>query len=146
MKRLLTIVALTTAVLGVAAVADAAFKAGSYRGTTEWDRPMSFTASKTEVSGFKIRARYGCTDFDRFYTTEKGFPAMDIDEEGKFSGRFTNSDGSFRARVRGTLTGKTARGSYLAERTYNRQGQLDPDGNITCEVHKMGWKAEKVSR
>jgi hypothetical protein len=146
MKRLLTILAIATVVLGAAAVADAAFKAGSYKGQTKWDKPMSFTASKTEVTGFKIRAQYGCTDFDQFYTTEKGFPAMDIDEDGKFRGRFTNSDGSFTARVRGTLTGKTARGSYLAKRTYNGKGELDPNGNITCEVHKMSWTAEKVAR
>ena len=146
MKRFLTILTIATMVLGAAAVADAAFRAGSYKGQTKSDKPMSFTASKTEVTGFKIRVRYRCTDGDRFHTTEKGFPAIDIDDDGRFSGRFTNSDGSFRARVRGTLTGKTARGSYLAERSYNRQGELDPSGNITCDVPKLRWTAEKVLR
>jgi hypothetical protein len=145
MKRLLTILTITTAVLGTAAIADAAFKAGTYKGKTQWDKPMSFTASKTEVTGFKIRAQYGCTDFDQFYTTEKGFPAIKINDEGKFVLRFTNSDGSYTGKIKGTLTGKTAKGWYEAERTYNRNDELDPNGNITCIVHRTTWKAEKTS-
>lgn len=142
MKRLVTILTVAC-LLGLIGVADAAFRAGTYTGKTQRDKPLSFTATKKQVSEFKIRVQYGCTDFDTFWVTEKGFPAMDINDEDKFSGRFTNANGSYSAKIRGTLTGKTAKGSFLAERTYNRQGNLDPQGSITCSVHKTTWTAKK---
>ena len=141
MNKLLTILTIT-ALLGTAAVADAAFKAGDYKGKTKWDKPISFDASKTEVTGFKIKVQYGCTDFDQFYVTEKGFPAMEIDDEGKFSGRFQNDDGSINLKIKGKLEGKKARGSFEAERTYSGN-DLDPNGNVTCMTHKVTWNAKK---
>jgi hypothetical protein len=144
MKKLLTILTVT-ALLGAVGTADAGFKAGTYKGTTKWDKPMSFTATKSEVSAFKIKVRYGCTDFDTFTIREKGFPAIAIDDEGKFGARFTNEDGSYTAKIKGTLSGKTAKGSFLAKRTYNGRDELDPNGSITCEVPKMSWSAKKQS-
>ena len=144
MKRLITILTLA-AVLGAIATAQA-FKAGSYAGKTQSEKAVSFSASKTEVTAFKIKVQYGCTDFDTFWTREKSFPALKVGEEGKFSARFTNADGSYTSKVRGTLTGKTAKGNFLAERTYNGRGKLDPDGDVTCYVHKTKWTAEKKPR
>jgi hypothetical protein len=142
MKKLITILTLA-AVVGVVATAYA-FKAGDYKGQTQWDKPITFSASKAEVTRFKIKVRYGCTDFDMFWTREKGFPAIEIGEDGKFSGRFTNDDGSYKSTVKGTLTGKAAKGSFSAERTYDAHGNLDPKGNVTCIVHKTKWTAKKI--
>ena len=104
---------------------------------------MRFTASKSEVTAFKIKVQYSCTDFDKFWTREKGFPAVEIGEDGKFSARFTNSNGSYTSKLKGTLTGKTAKGNFSAKRTYNADGKLDPDGNVTCYVRKTKWTAKK---
>jgi hypothetical protein len=142
MKKSISILTLV-ALLGAVATAYA-FKAGEYKGQTQRDRPITFSASKAEVTRFKIKVQYGCTDFDMFWTREKGFPAIEIGDEGKFSGRFTNSDDSYSSTVRGTLTGKTAKGSFSAERTYDAQGNLDPNGKVTCTVQKTKWTAKKI--
>jgi hypothetical protein len=144
MKKLIMILAVA-AVLGAIATAQA-FKAGSYAGATQSERAVSFSASKTEVTAFKIKVQYACTDFDTFWTREKGFPALKVGEEGRFAARFTNADGSFTSKVKGMLTGRTARGSFLAERTYNGRGKLDPDGRVSCYVHKTKWTAERKPR
>ena len=142
MKRLIAFLALAT-LLGVGASAYA-FKAGDYKGRTQRDRPISFTATKAKVTLFKVKVRYRCTDFDTFLTREKGFPAIEIGEDGTFLGRFKNADRSYTSKIKGTLTGKTAKGSFSAERTYDRQGNLDPDGKVTCMVHKTTWTARKT--
>jgi hypothetical protein len=141
MTRPITILALA-AVVGTVATAQA-FKAGDYTGETEWEKPVSFTASKSRVTAFKIKVRYGCTDFDTFWTREKGFPDLEIGEDGKFSARFTNTGGSYTSKLKGTLTGKTAKGNFSAERTYNPEGTLDPNGKVTCYVHKTKWTAAR---
>jgi hypothetical protein len=142
MKKLLTTLTLF-ALLGAVATAYA-FKPGDYKGQTQWDKPITFTASKAEVTRFKIKVQYGCTDFDSFWTRENGFPALEIGEDGEFSGRFRNADGSYTSRIKGTLTGKNAQGNFSAERTYDAQGNLDPSGKVTCMVHKTKWTAKKV--
>ena len=144
MKKLLAVLTVSALVLGIG-VAQASFSAGAYKGKTQWKKPVSFTASKTEVTKFKIRVQYGCTDGDAFWTTESGFPAMKIKSSDKFGGKFANSDGSIQITIKGKLTGKTAKGSYFGERTYNSSGELDPDGNITCYRTKETWKAKKRS-
>lgn len=142
MKKLLTVLTLSALVVAVG-VAQASFSAGVYRGKTQWKKPVSFTASKTEVTKFKIRVQYGCTDGDTFWTTEKGFPAMTINSADKFSGKFVNGDQSIEVTIKGKLTGSTAKGSYYSERTYNSRDELDPNGNVTCYRTNMSWKAKK---
>ena len=142
MPKLITTLTLA-ALVGVVATAYA-FKAGDYEGKTQRGRPITFTASKAEVTRFKIKVKYSCTDFDTFWTREKGFPAIDIGDDGKFVGRFTNANDSYSSKVKGTLTGKTAEGSFSAERTYDRQGNLDPSGKVTCTVQQTKWTAKKV--
>src|SRR5687768_11892573 len=117
MKRTLAVLALSVLAIG-ATVAHANFRAGEYKGKMQWGKPMSFTASKTAVTKFKVRVQYGCTDGDTFWITEKGFPAMTINDADKFSGNFANADGSIQIKIKGTLEGKKARGSYIGERTY----------------------------
>jgi hypothetical protein len=144
MKRLITALAITAA-LGAVATAEA-FKAGVYAGDTQREKPVRFTASKSEVTGFKIKVQYACTDLDKFWTREKGFPAVEIGEDGEFAARFTNSDSSYTSKLKGTLTGKRAEGNFSAERTYNADGELDPDGKVTCYVRKTKWTAKKKTR
>jgi hypothetical protein len=128
----------------LSAIAPAqAFKAGDYKGDTQSERRVSFTVSKSEVAAFKIKVRYGCTDFDSFWTREKGFPSVKVGDDGKFSARFTNSDGSYTSKLKGTLTGRTAKGNFSAKRTYNAEGELDPKGKVTCYVRKTKWTAKK---
>jgi hypothetical protein len=128
--------------LAAAGAVQARFSEGVYRGVTEREKPVSFRASDRQVRGFKIRVRYGCTDFDRFWTTEDGFPAIRIGR-GRFEGRFRTSDGTYEATIRGTLEGRRAKGSYVAERTYDRDGNLDPRGRVTCSVTKTAWTAKR---
>ena len=142
MKRLITVLTLAALLGGVASAY--AFKAGDYKGKTQRDRPVTFTASKAEVTRFKIKVQYGCTDFDEFWTRERGFPAIEIGEDGQYVGRFTNADRSYTSRVKGTLVGKRASGSFSAERTYDAQGNLDPNGKVTCVVQKTKWTAKKT--
>ena len=130
------------ALLVVGGSAWAAFSTGTYRGETERERPVSFKAANRAVTGFKIRVRYGCTDLDSFWTTEDGFPAMRI-RRGSFAGRFQTRDGAYTATIRGELSRRTAKGSYVAERTYDRDGNLDPRGRVGCRVTKTSWTARK---
>ena len=130
------------AVLVAAGAAQARFSEGAYRGVTERDKPVSFKVSDRSVRGFKIRVRYGCTDFDRFWTTEDGFPAIRI-RHGRFTGRFRTSDGTYEATIRGTFDGRRAKGSYVAERTYDADGNLDPRGRVTCNVTETDWAAKR---
>ena len=133
--------AVGAAVVAVGA-AQARFSEGVYTGVTEREKPVSFKVSDRRVRGFKIRVRYGCTDFDRFWTTEDGFPAIRI-RRGRFTGRFQTSDGTYEATIRGTLDGRRATGSYVAERTYDAEGNLDPRGRVTCNVTKTAWTANR---
>jgi hypothetical protein len=103
MKRLITALAITAA-LGAVATAEA-FKAGVYAGDTQREKPVRFTASKSEVTGFKIKVQYACTDLDKFWTREKGFPAVEIGEDGEFAARFTNSDSSYTSKPGSTGAG-----------------------------------------
>lgn len=143
MKKTIAVLALGgVAVLGPSA--HAGFSEGTYRGQTRWEKPLSFAASKEKrrVTGFRVRVRYRCTDSDTFWTTEDGFPPIRI-RRGRFSARFQTSDGSYTATIRGTFDGRTAEGSYEAERRYDRDGNLDPRGNVTCDVTKTAWTAAK---
>ena len=124
--------------------AEAAFAPGAYRGETRSERPLSFAASKEKrsVTGFKIRVRYRCTDADSFWTTEDGFPAIRI-SRGRFTGKFQTRDESYSATIRGSFDGRAATGFYTAERHYDRDGNLDPRGRVTCSVTKTAWTAKR---
>ena len=137
-------IAMLAAALVAGGSAEAAFVPGAYRGETKWERPLSFAASKEKrkVTSFKIRVRYRCTDADAFWATEDGFPAIRI-RRGRFSGTFQTRDGSYTATIRGTFDGRAAEGSYMAERRYDRNGNLDPRGRVTCSVAKTAWTARR---
>lgn len=124
--------------------AEAAFAPGAYRGKTKAERPLSFAASKEKrkVTSFTIRVRYRCTDADAFLATEDGFPAIRI-RRGRFSGTFQTRDASYRATIRGAFDGPTAKGFYAAERRYDRNGNLDPRGRVTCSVTRTAWTAKR---
>lgn len=125
------------------ASALAGFAGGGYRGETELERPVSFRASKEKrrVLEFEIRVRYSCSDSARFWTTEDGFPGIRI-RRARFGGTYRTSDGSYEATIRGALDGRRARGSYVAQRRYDRDGNLDPRGRVTCAVAKTSWSAK----
>ena len=137
-----------TAILAAALVAggsaEAAFAPGEYRGQTKAERPLSFAASKAKrkVTSFTIRVRYSCTDADTFWTTEDGFPAIRI-RRGRFAGTFQTRDASYTATIRGAFDGRAAKGSYKAERRYDRNGNLDPRGRVICSVTRTAWTAKR---
>ena len=148
MKRSLALTLLAAALL-VPATAQAAFLSGTYSGKTANKGPVSFKATQSKLSLFKIGVVFSCTDGDKFQTTIQGFPAQNIVKVrgvGKYNATFTGSTGASRYVHKGSILNRRATGTFTGRRTYNEQDELDPQGTVVCTTGTLRYSILRVVR
>ncbi len=119
----------------VPASADAAFKRGSYDGTTMQGFRLTFEAGRKKVTEFRFNAKARCDD-GRVFRRHGGFrlEAMKIRESGRFAGRFVTTTNGRRVEINviARLKGKRATGGLRLEATL-------PDGTV-CDSNAVAEK------
>ena len=144
MKRLVAALALA-AVLAGATAAQAAFQSGAYSGKTKVQRlAISFRATQTRLSHLKIRVKFSCTDGEVFQTLLPPFPFQLI-VRGHYDATYRGSSKASTYRHRGTISGRTATGTFTGTRRYNENDQLDPAGTIVCRTGTIRYSIRKRS-
>jgi hypothetical protein len=136
-----TAVALVAA-LAIAAPAAAAFKRGSYTGTTDQGLAVSFKAGKKYIRAFEVKEQGACSD-GRVSRGTQGPFKMRIKRHGKFGEVGTSPTGATRTRVTGKLKGQTASGTLRVTSRFNDLGQPDPKGSIICKTGTVHWTATR---
>jgi hypothetical protein len=144
MKRIL--LTSLAAMLLVPAIALAAFTPGSYTGKTSKStkyRPVSFTVTATKLKNLKITVAFTCSDGDPSLSKVvlSGFPSQNV-VNGKYNASFTGSTGGSKYVNKGSISGKTATGTFSGIRHYNARGKIDPAGTITCKTGNVPYTAK----
>jgi hypothetical protein len=144
MKRIL--LTALAAMLLVPAIALAAFTPGNYTGKTSRAtkfRPVSFTVTASKLKNLKITVAFTCTDGDTSLSKVvlSGFPSQNV-VNGRYSATFRGSSGGSKYVNKGSISGKTATGTFSGTRTYNAQGKIDPRGTITCRTGNLPYTAK----
>jgi hypothetical protein len=133
-----------------AVTAAAAVLPGQFRGRTAEGAAVSFRVlpTKQHVDGWTVaRDRLDCDDGDEVrgpgFTTRRGHRiAIDSTDRFRFSG--TRSNGAVRVRIVGRFdTARRATGTVRVIATFNRQDELDPAGEITCDSGRVRWTARR---
>jgi hypothetical protein len=129
----------------VPAIALAAFTPGNYSGTTSRAtkfRPVSFTVTASKLKNLKITVKFNCTDGDTSLAKValSGFPSQNV-VNGRYNASFTGSSGGSKYINKGSITGKTASGTFNGTRRYNAQGRISPSGTITCRTGNVTYTA-----
>jgi hypothetical protein len=139
------------------AAAAAAVKAGEYSGSTSESLPLTFQVSsnRTEVLNFRPTFSGSCTKSGSPATTSPqitsdvgrdiaikhgGFRAVGLN--GKLQGGSTVY-GKGTDSVTGSFSGKTAKGTYSAQFTFNKSA---PDGlaGYHCKTGTLTWTVKRV--
>jgi len=147
MKRT-TLISILALALLVPAVAHAAFVSGTYKGTTNVQGgPVSFKASQSKLTKFRIGVVFNCTDGDRFQTALPSatayFPAQNI-VNGAYNATFTGSRGASRYVHKGTIVNRRANGTFVGTRKYNTDDELDPNGTVICRTGTLRYSIPRT--
>ena len=149
MIKRITVLALCIGVFGSAATADAAFKAGVYRGKTAQGAKVSLKviSSKKAVIKFSWEgAALGCSDGqDRPIdgTTSPSNVKFPLSRTGKFGFTADSPDGSLSFGAQGKIKNSTAKGGLQVQARINESNQLDPNGSITCDSDIVPWSEKR---
>jgi hypothetical protein len=146
MKRLILISTLAVALL-VPATALATFVSGTYKGKTSQSGPVSFKATQSKLSKFRIGVVWKCTDGDRFQsvlpTSATYFPSQNI-VRGSYNASFTGSRGASKYVNKGTIVNRRANGSFTGTRKYNTNDDLDPNGTVICTTGRVTYSVPRT--
>jgi hypothetical protein len=149
--RALTLAALLACVCALVAVssADAAFKAGNYKGKTEQGAKVSLKviSSKKAVIKFSWEgAVLGCSDGQNRPISGETSPAtvkFPLSRSGKFHFTADSQDGSESFGAAGQIKNSKAIGAIQVQAKVNDQNQLDPNGAIFCDSDLVAWTAKR---
>ena len=149
MIRRITAVALCAGVLGgAAATAEAAVKAGNYKGKTAQNAAISLKvlSSKKAIIKFSWEgAAMGCSDGqtrDIAGGTTGSRQKIKLSRSGRFEFGAQLGDAAEFAAV-GRVNGNRATGAIQVQARVNEQSQLDPAGSITCDSEIVEWTARR---
>ena len=150
MIRRITAAALCVGVLGGgAATAEAAFKAGTYKGKTEQNAKISLKvlSSKKAVVNFNWEgAAFGCSDGQNGqipgFKTDRSVK-IKLKKNGRFSFSAGNEAGSLEFAAAGRIKGSRATGALQVQLRVNEERELDPNGSITCDSEIVEWSAKR---
>jgi hypothetical protein len=149
MIKRITALALCIGLFGSVAVADAAFKAGVYKGKTEQGAKVSLKviSSKKAVIKFSWEgAVLGCSDGQSRPidgTTSPSNVKFPLSKTGKFSFTADSPDGSLSFGAAGQIKNSKAKGGLQVQARINESNQLDPNGSITCDSDIVTWSAKR---
>jgi hypothetical protein len=154
--RRFAIVAVLALALAVPAYAATTWQSGKYVGHTSQKnseghkRKISFHANfdAGELNNIKFVSTGTCTDGGDSHGTQGGkgshlyaYP----NAQGDFKFTSYSKDKSTKLTMRGHIAGTKASGSFRVTSHYDKQGNSDPDGKVTCTTGKVTWNAKKVS-
>ncbi|MDX6699417.1 MAG: hypothetical protein QOE65_2814 [Solirubrobacteraceae bacterium] len=146
MKKLILISTLVVALV-VPATALAAFMSGTYAGKTSQGGPVSFKATQSKVSKFRIGVVWKCTDGDRFQTVlptkTSYFPSQNI-TSGNYNASFTGSGGASKYVNKGKIVNRRANGTFIGTRKYNTNDDLDPNGTVICRTGNVTYSVPRT--
>ena len=149
MIRRFTAAALCVGVMGATAVsAEAAVKAGVYRGTTDQNARISLKVlfSKKAIIKFAWEgAVMGCSDGNNRQIrggTTGSRQKIALSRSGRFEIGAQLGDAAEFAAV-GRVNGNRATGAIQVQARVNEQGELDPAGSITCDSEIVEWTARR---
>ena len=148
MLKRITVLALIVGVFGSVSVAEAAIKAGNYRGTTEQNARISLKvlSSKKAIIKFSWEgAVMGCTDGNNRQIqggTTGSKQKIKLSRSGRFEFGGSLGDAAEFAAV-GRVNGNRATGAIQVQARVNEQGQLDPQGSIVCDSEIVEWTARR---
>jgi hypothetical protein len=141
-RSLLPIATLALALLG-ATVALAAYESGTYAGKTTGQKlAISFKATQSRLSKLSLRVQFKCTDGEVFQTPLTDFEFQRI-VDGRYDATYRGSTKASTYRHRGTISGRTATGSFTGTRRYNTNDDLDPNGTIVCRTGLIRYAIKK---
>ena len=132
-----------------AASADAAFKAGNYKGKTAQGAKISLKviSSKKAVIKFSWEgAALGCSDGQSRDIPGQTSPSsvkFPLSRSGKFSFTADFPDGSESFGAAGQIKGNRAKGGLQVQAKINEQNALDPNGAIFCDSDIVPWTAKR---
>jgi len=149
MIKRITVLALCVGVFGSTATADAAFKAGVYKGKTAQGAKVSLKviSSKKAVIKFSWEgAVLGCSDGqDRPIdgTTSPSSVKFPLSKSGKFSFTADSPDGELSFGAAGQIKNNKAKGGLQVQAKINESNALDPNGSIFCDSDIVTWSAKR---
>ena len=154
--RRLVLVAVIVLALAVPAYAAVTYQSGRYEGHTSQKnsegkkRKISFHADfdAGQLSNIKFVSTGTCTDGGDSHGTQGGkgsrlFAHPDGNGDFKFTAFSKNK--ATKLTMRGHIEGTKASGTFKVTSRYDKQGNSDPDGSVTCTSHRVKWSAKKVS-
>jgi hypothetical protein len=138
MIKRITAVALCVGVFGSAATAEAAVRAGNYKGKTEQGAVVSLKVLSSKKAIIKFvweGAALGCSD-GQSRSIEGGTTGsrqkIALSRSGRF--RFGGQLGdAAEFATEGRVSGNRVIGALQVQARVNEQGQLDPAGSIVCD-------------
>jgi hypothetical protein len=154
--RRLALVAVLALAIAVPAYAATTWQSGKYVGHTSQKnskgkfRKISFHADfdAGELNNIKFVSTGTCTDGGDSHGTQGGkgshlyaYPNND----GDFKFTSYSKDKSTQLVMKGHIGGRKANGWFKVTSHYDKQGNSDPNGSVTCTTHKVTWSAKKVS-
>lgn len=150
------LIALFVLVLAVPAYAAVTYKSGKYVGHTSQKnsdgdhRKISFHANfdSGELTNIKFVSTGTCSDGgDSHGSQGTGDSKLfaNPDENGDFHFTSTSKNKATVLKMKGHIEGHKASGSFKVTSRFNKQGESDPNGSVTCTSHKVTWSAKRVS-
>jgi hypothetical protein len=150
MIKRITAVALAVGVLGgAAATAEAAVKAGVYKGKTEQNAAVSLKviSSKKAVINYSFEgAVMDCSDGQTRQLNGFKSPSsvkFKLNRKAEFGFEVPGADGAVLVQVAGKIKAPKATGGLRMQALFNDQGQLDPNGTVSCDSGAIGWLAKR---
>ena len=132
-----------------AAGADAAFKAGVYRGKTEQNAKISLKvlSSKKAVIKFSWEgAVMGCSDGQNRqlagFTTSSS-AKIPLSRTGHFRLRAGRDDGAVEFNADGKIKNSKATGVIQLQARIDENGSISPNGSILCDSELVAWSAKR---
>jgi hypothetical protein len=154
--RRLALVAVLVLALAIPAYAATTWQSGKYVGHTSQKnsdgqkRKISFHADfdAGELNNIKFVTTGTCTDGGDSHGSQGGknshlfaYP----NANGDFQFTSFSKDKSTKLTMKGHIAGTKASGTLKVVSHYDKQGNSDPNGSVTCSTHQVNWSAKKVS-
>jgi pullulanase/glycogen debranching enzyme len=154
--RRLALVAVLVLALAVPAYAAVTYQSGRYEGHTSQKnskgkhRKISFHADfdAGEITNIKFVSTGTCTDGGDSHGTQGGKGSnlyANPNANGDFKFTTYSKNKATKLTMRGHIEGRKANGTFKVTSRYDKQGNSDPNGSVTCTSHQVTWSAKKVS-
>jgi hypothetical protein len=153
--RRLALVAVLVLAIAIPAYAATTYQSGKYAGHTSQKnsdgqhRKISFHADfdAGELNNIKFVTTGTCTDGGDSHGSQGGknsrlfaYPKSN----GDFSMSSKSKDKSTTLTMKGHIAGTKASGTLKVVSHYDKQGNSDPNGSVTCTTHQVTWSAKKI--